>query len=239
MRNVGTLTQRELSVLFYSPVAYVVITIFLVVAGIFFGTENFKPGAEASVRVLFGSYFPLILVFILPMITMRLLSEEYRSGTIESLMTAPVTESDVILGKFFGALLFYVVMLATTLVFVVIVALFGPLDKGLVVSTYMGLLLLGALYTAVGVFFSACTKNQIIAVLSSFVLLALLTFLANWLAGQQEGLVRVILQHLSIMSHYQDFARGLIDSNHVIFFLSSTGLFLFFAVKVLEFRRWR
>jgi ABC-2 type transport system permease protein len=130
-------------------------------------------------------------------------------------------------------------MLATTLVYVVIVALFGPLDKGLVVSTYVGLVLLGSLYTAVGVFFSACTRNQIIAVLSSFVLLAILTFLANWLAGQQEGLVRVVLQHLSIMSHYQDFARGLIDTNHVIYFLSSTGLFLFFAVKVLEFRRWR
>ncbi|MCH7526618.1 MAG: ABC transporter permease subunit [Planctomycetes bacterium] len=239
MKNIGTLTQRELSVLFYSPVAYVVIAIFLIVSGIFFGSDNFQPGAEASVRVLFGSYLPLILVFILPMLTMRLLSEEFRSGTIESLMTAPVTETDVIVGKFLGALLFYGVMLATTLIYVVLIALYGPLDKGLVVSTYVGLILLGGLYTAVGLFFSACTRNQVIAVLCSFVLLAVLTFLANWLAGQQEGTIRVILQQVSIMSHYQDFARGLIDLNHVVYFVSSTALFLFFAVKVLESRRWR
>ncbi len=239
MKNIGTLTQRELSVLFYSPVAYVVIAIFLIVSGIFFGSDNFQPGAEASVRVLFGSYLPLILVFILPMLTMRLLSEEFRSGTIETLMTAPVTETDVIVGKFLGALLFYGVMLATTLIYVVLIALYGPLDKGLVVSTYVGLILLGGLYTAVGLFFSACTRNQVIAVLCSFVLLAVLTFLANWMAGQQEGTIRVILQQVSIMSHYQDFARGLIDLNHVVYFVSSTALFLFFAVKVLESRRWR
>lgn len=239
MKNIGTLTQRELSVLFYSPVAYVVIAIFLIISGIFFGSDNFQPGAEASVRVLFGSYLPLILVFILPMLTMRLLSEEFRSGTIETLMTAPVTETDVIVGKFLGALLFYGVMLATTLIYVVLIALYGPLDKGLVVSTYVGLILLGGLYTAVGLFFSACTRNQVIAVLCSFVLLAVLTFLANWMAGQQEGTIRVILQQVSIMSHYQDFARGLIDLNHVVYFVSSTALFLFFAVKVLESRRWR
>lgn len=239
MRNVGTLTQRELSVFFYSPIAYVVITVFLVVTGIFFISDNFLPGAEASLRITFGNYLPVILVFVVPMLTMRLLSEEFRGGTIETLMTAPVSEADVVLGKFCGTLVFYLVMLATTLLHVILVAAYGPLDVGLVLCTYVGLILLGALYISVGLFFSACTRNQVIAVVCSFVLLAVLTFLANYLAREQEGNLRVVLQHLSIMTHFQDFARGLFDINHLVFFLSTTALFLFGSVKVLESRRWR
>ncbi len=124
MKNVATLTQRELSAQFYSPIAYVVICIFLVVSGIFFANDNFLPGGESSVRILMGSFMPLILVFVLPMLTMRIISEEFISGTIETLMTAPINDTEFILGKFFGALLFYVVMLATTLIFPFIVSLF-------------------------------------------------------------------------------------------------------------------
>jgi ABC-2 type transport system permease protein len=239
MRNVATLTQRELSSQFFSPIAYIVITIFLVISGIFFMSDNFRPGADASVRVIFGNYLPLVLVFILPMLTMRLLSEEYRGGTIETLMTAPVNDAEVILGKFLGAFLFYVILLATTLIYPILVSMYGPLDIGLTVSCYVGLLLIGALYIAVGLFFSALTRNQVIAVLCSFVLLAVFTFLMDFLGQKQEGTIRIVLQHLSILSHYQDFARGLVDATHVVFYLTGTCLFLFFSVKVLEFRRWR
>ena len=113
------------------------------------------------------------------------------------------------------------------------------LDVGLVISSYLGLLLLGGLYISVGLFFSACTRNQVIAVVCSFVLLAVLTFLANYLAREQQGILRVVLQHVSIVAHFQDFARGLVDTNHLAFFLTTTGLFLFLTVKVLESRRWR
>jgi len=239
MQKVGTLTRRELSVFFFSPIAYVVIAIFLVVTGIFFTSDNFLPGAEASLRITFGNYLPLILVFVLPMLTMRLLSEEFRSGTVETLMTAPVSEADIVLGKFLGTLVFYLAMLATTLLHVVLIAVYGPLDVGMLLATYLGLILLGGLYISVGLFFSACTRNQVIAVLCSFVLLAVFTFLANYLAREQEGTLRVVLQHLSIVAHFQDFARGLVDTNHLIFFLSTTVLFLFLTVKVLESRRWR
>ena len=173
------------------------------------------------------------------MLTMRLLSEEFRSGTIETLMTAPVTDVDVVLGKFFGVLVFYLAMLATTLLHVILVASFGPLDVGLVACSYLGLILLGGLYISVGLFFSACTRNQVIAVLCSFVLLAVFSFLANYLAHNQEGTLRVVIQHLSLISHFQDFARGLADTSHVVFFLTTTGMFLFLTVKVLESRRWR
>lgn len=239
MQKVGTLTQRELAAFFFSPIAYVVLAVFLVVTGIFFVNDNFVPGGESSLRITFGNYLPVILVFILPMLTMRLLSEEFRSGTIESLMTAPVSDADVVLGKFFGTLVFYLLMLGTTLLHVVLVAMYGTLDVGLVLASYLGLILLGGLYIAVGLFFSACTRNQVIAVICSFVLLAVFTFLAEYLAREQEGTLRVVLQHLSIVSHFQDFARGLVDTNHLIFFLSTTGLFLFLTVKVLESRRWR
>ena len=130
-------------------------------------------------------------------------------------------------------------MLGTTLIYPIIVAQYGPLDKGLLLSTYIGLLLIGSLYISVGVFFSACTSNQVIAVVCSFVFLAIFTFLASYLASRQEGIARVILQHLSIVAHYHDFSRGLLDTNHIVFFVSSTALFLFLGVKALEFRRWR
>ena len=239
MRNVGTLTQRELSTFFYSPIAYVVLAVFLVVTGMFFISDNFVPGGEPSLRITFGNYLPVILVFIVPMLTMRLMSEEFRSGTIETLMTAPVSEVDVVLGKFLGTLVFYLVMLATTLLHVILVACYGPLDVGLLLCNYLGLILLGGLYISVGLFFSACTRNQVIAVLCSFVLLAVFTFLANYLARGQEGALRVVLQHLSLIAHFQDFARGLVHTNHLVFFVTSTVLFLFLAVKTLESRRWR
>ena len=239
MRNVTTLTQRELSAFFYSPIAYVVLAVFLGVTGAFFVKDNFLPGAEASLRITFGNYLPVVLVFVMPLLTMRLLSEEFRGGTIETLMTAPVSDVDVILGKFLGTMIFYLVMLAATLLHVVLVAAYGPLDVGLVLCTYFGLILVGALFISVGLFFSACTRNQVVAGLCTLVLLVVITLLANYLARDQEGVVRILLQHLSVLAHFQDFARGLVDTNHLIFFVTTTACFLFLAVKVLESRRWR
>ena len=239
MSHLRTLSQREFTVFFYSPIAYIVIAVFLVVSGIFFVMENFRPGQEASLRFLFGQYMPYILIFIVPMLTMRLMSEEFRSGTIEQLMTAPVSDMSVILGKFIGTMGFFVVLLLPTLLYVVLIAAYGDPDVGMILSSYFGLLLLGALFVAVGLFFSTCTQNQVIAVVCSFVLLAIFTFLANYLAAQTEGLVRVVLQHLSIPTHYNDFAKGLVDTNHLVFFVTTTAFFLFLAAKMLESRRWR
>jgi len=239
MRNIVTVAQRELRAQFVSPIAYGVLTLFLMLSGIMFWMTNFMPGGESSVRPVFGQWMLLLLLFILSMLTMRLLSEEFRSGTIETLMTAPISDAAVILGKFVGVLVFYLVMLAATLVFPVIVAFHGPLDVGLTFSCYVGLLLTGSLYIAVGVFFSACTRSQVVAGSASFVLLAIFTFLSSYLGASQEGTVRVVLQHLSVAEHYEGFLRGLIDTSHVVFFLSVTALFLFFATKALEFRRWR
>jgi ABC-2 type transport system permease protein len=238
MRNVATMVRRELGAYFLSPIAYAVSAVFLFGTGLAFGLGTFRNGAEASMRSLFEFWVMLILVFVLPMLCMRLLSEEFRSGTIETLMTVPITEVEVVLGKFFGALVFYMILLATLLLYPILLSMYGSVDAKLLICNYLGLFLLGALYIAVGLFFSAWTKHQIVAVLLSFALLALATFAAHGLAQTVEGWPRAVLQHLSVRTHFFDFVRGLVDLNHVVFFITTTALFLFFTVKRVEMRRW-
>jgi ABC-2 type transport system permease protein len=238
MRSVTPITQRELSAYFFSPIAYAMLAVFMLTLGVLFMVTTFQPGGDASIRNLAGT-MPLVLAIFLPVLTMRLLADEFRSGTIETLMTAPVNESDVVLGKFLGAFLFYAVMLLGVLVFAFVVAAFGNLDGGVLLATFLGLLLLGGLYIAVGVFFSTCTSNQIIAAVCTIVPLMVFTILIDRLAVRLDGLAALVLHHLSINSHFSDFTRGLVDLNDVLFFASTTGLFLFLAVKVLESRRWR
>ncbi len=238
MRNVSPVMQRELGAFFYSPIAYAVLTIFLILLGIFFTATTFQPGGQASLERL-AELMPIVFVVFLPVLTMRLLSDEYRTGTIETLMTAPIGETDVVIGKFFGALVFLVVMLSTTLLYAFVVNVYGRLDWGMLASTYLGMLLLGALYLSVGLFFSACTGNQIIAAVSSMVLLLVFTFLAEYLANEASGALKLVLRHLSIREHFRGFTRGILDGNDIVFFVTSTGLFLFLTVKVLESRRWR
>ncbi len=240
MRNISTLARRELGAYFLSPIAYAVAAVFLFTTGLAFGLGTFRNGEESSLRPLFEFWIVMILVFVLPMLTMRLLSEEFRSGTIETLMTVPISETEVVLGKFFGAFVFYLVLLATLLIYPVLIAMYGTLDGQLLVCNYLGLVLLGALFISAGLFFSSCTKHQIIAVLLSFTLLALMTFAAEGLAQKVDGgWMRASLQHLSVRMHFATFVRGMLGLNHVIFFLTMCGLFLFLTVKRLEMRRWQ
>jgi len=239
MRSITTLAQRELGAYFLSPIAYAVIAMFLFSSGLAFGLGTFTPGGEASLRDLFDFWIILILVFVLPMLTMRLVSDELRVGTIETLMTAPITEIEVVLGKFCGAFVFYLILLAALLLYPLLLQMYGSVDSKLLLCNYLGLLLVGALYISVGLFFSSCTKHQVIAVLLSFALLALMTFASHALAQLVEGWPRVLLQQLSIRSHFHDFVRGMLDLNHVVFFLTTTAFFLFVTVKRLEVRRWQ
>lgn len=240
MSNILTIVQRELGAFFLSPIAYVVNAVFLFACGLAFGLGVFQNGAESSLRALFDPWVILFLVLVVPVLTMRLISDELRSGTIETLLTIPVTETQVVLGKFLGAWCFFVIMLATMLLYPVLLSRYGSVDFKLLACNYLGLLLLGGLFTAVGLFFSTCTRHQIIAVILSILILIVLSFASFELAQQVEaGWIRVVLQHLSIRSHFSDFVRGMLDLNHVVFFLTTTGLFLFFSVKKLEMRRWQ
>ncbi|GMU35947.1 MAG: ABC transporter permease subunit [Phycisphaerae bacterium] len=240
MRNAVAIMQRELIAYFFSPIAYVVLVLFLGLCGYLFTEFVFKPGGEASLRgLLDGWTMPIMLLFFLSLLGMRLLSEEFRNGTMETLLTAPVTEVEIVLGKFLGVGAFYLAMLAGTLAYAVLVAVFGDLDVMLLACHYLALILLGGLYLSVGLFFSAWTRNQLVAGLLAIVFLLVFSVLSQLVANQFEGWVRAVFQHLSIVTHYSEMIRGRLALDHVLYFVTTTAFFLFAATKVLESRRWR
>lgn len=237
-RNVSALTQRELQATFFSPIAYVVAAVFLVATGYIFMENTLKPGEEASIRPLLQG-MAWMLVFTVPLLTMRSIADEYASGTIEALMTAPVTDVEVVLGKFFGVWMFFVALVATTLVHTFLLFRFASGDFSVVMFGYFGILLLGAFYCAVGLFASALSRHQLVAALIGVGILSLFTLVVDSLAAYRTGAWRVVLGYVNILYQFEDFAKGIFDSKSVIFFLSGTVFFLFLTVKVLESRRWR
>lgn len=233
-----TIARRELASFFFSPIAYVVLTIFVLVTGYFFQAD-FQPGRPAAMRYVF-EYMVLVLVFIAPVLSMGLLSTEWDKGTIETMMTAPVAESDLVLGKFFGAMGFFVVLLVPTLAFVVLLRIFSRPEFGPLVSGYLGIVLVGAFYLSVGLFCSSLTRSQVIAAVSSAAILFLVTIVP---ASAANNLLlpefwRNVIRQL-VFQRYTDFSRGTIDLSHVVFFLAVTGVFLFMTIKVMESRRWK
>jgi ABC-2 type transport system permease protein len=239
MRNVVALTQRELAASFLSPVAYVVALVFLIATGHLFLTSTLVEGGEASVRPLLNG-MAWMLVFAIPLLTMRVLAEEFQNGTIETLMTAPVTDLEVVVGKFFGVFFFYVALLAATLLHVgLLVHYGGTTDYSVMAYGYVGMLLLGALYVAVGVFASSLTRHQLVAAILGMGVLSLLSLVVDALAAWRGGSWRTVLGYVNILHHFGDFSKGMVDTKSIIFFISGTLFFLFLAVKVLESRRWR
>lgn len=238
MRNVAALTQRELAASFLSPVAYVVALVFLVATGHLFMTGTLVEGGEATVRPLLNG-MAWMLVFAIPLLTMRVLADEFANGTIETLMTAPVTDVEVVVGKFLGVFVFYVALLAATLLHVLLLFHYGASDRAVVLYGYAGMLLLGALYVAVGVFASALTRHQLVAAIVAMGVLSLLSLVVDAFAAWRGGQWRTVLGYINILHHFGDFSKGMVDTKSIIFFISGTLFFLFLAVKVLESRRWR
>jgi ABC-2 type transport system permease protein len=231
--------QRELMSSFYSPIAYVVGFLFLLVTGYIFVTDTLQPGSEASMRVLF-EWMAYVLVFAIPILTMRSVADEFATGAIESLMTAPVTDSSVILGKFFGTLFFFIALLATTLPHFVLMMIYADPVFSVLVVGYLGMVLIGGLFIAVGIFASACTKHQLLAAIMSITILCVLTFGADRLAERAPKMwMRSVGAYVNILGHFSDFSKGIIDSGSLVFFLTGIAFFLFLAIKVLESRRWR
>jgi len=238
MNNTFAIARRELSSFFFSPIAYVVMCVFMLLSGLFFMLTVFAPGEPASLRNLFF-WMVWILIAIVPAISMRLLSEELRSGTIEPLMTSPVSDINVIVGKWLGGLMFFAVLLAPTLSLLVILAIWSDPDYGPIFTGYLGLLLVGGLYMSIGTFASVMTRNQIIAFLLTIFLILMLTvvtyFLPRFLpAGFSEAVF-----YLNVNEQYEDFSKGLIDTSNFVYFFSGITLFLVLAVKALESRKWR
>ena len=236
MGNIWAIAQRELRSYFVSPVAYVVGALFLLITGYLFAII-LGQSSEASLRPLFGN-FAVIFLFIVPGLTMRLIAEEQRTGTLELLLTAPVRDYELVLGKFLGVLLLLLAMLAITLIYPAILLLAGNPDRGPMAAGYLGVILQGAAFLAIGLFASSLTQNQIIAALLAFVILLLL-WLSEALSQFTGGRVGDFFRFLSITRHFDDFPRGVIDSRHVIFFLTIIAAALFFAVQSVQARRWR
>lgn len=238
MKKALVLARREMAGYFFSPMAYIIAALFLLSSGLWFFHKIFVPGNEASMRPLFEA-MAYIMVFAVPLLTMRLLSDEFRSGTIETLMTAPVTETEVIVGKFLGVMCFYIVLLACTGVFLALIALYGQADLGVAVMGYLGMLLLGSAFVAVGVFGSSMTPHQLVAAIVSLSILATFTILMQVLATHGPEPINYIAGRLNAMTYFRDFSRGVFDSRGVVYFLSATALLLFLSVKTLESKRWR
>jgi ABC-2 type transport system permease protein len=180
------------------------------------------------------------LVFIIPVLSMGLMAQEWASGTIETMMTAPIGETDIVVGKFIGAFVFLLVLLSPTLLYVVMLAIFGPPDFGPIVSGYIGIILVGALFVAVGLFCSSLTKSQVVAAVLSAAILALAT-IVPWAAASQATLSKFWrdVTDQTVLIRYSAFSKGIIDTANIVFFLAVTAVFLFVTVKVVESRRWK
>ncbi len=238
MTRLLALTSREFSSFFRTPLGWVVIATFFCLSSVFFVQTSLRPGEVATMRNFFSTWWGLLL-FLAPAISMRLISEELRTNTIEPLLTAPVGESTVIASKYFAAVLFLVAMLLPTGVYVVVLDTLSRPDFGPILAGYLGLLLLGMLYLAVGTLASALTSSQTLAFLGTLFTLLLLDLVPHrfgpGLREPFDSLVTAVAPSIRM----QDFARGLIDTSNVAFFLAASLWFLALAVLVLQSRRWR
>lgn len=236
MRNTITIALREFKSYLASPTAYVVTGIFLLLTGFFF---SISPNTyfETSIRGLWEFWGTLLLLLLASVLTMRLLAEEKKMGTLELLLTAPVRDSEVILGKFLGSLSILTVMLALTFYYPILLMSFGDPDMGPIVTSYLGLFLLGGASLAVGLFASSLTSNQLVAAMVAGGIIFSL-----WFVGMAAGLLPEamgdVISYLSLYYHFSSFLRGVIDTRGIIYYLSITVLFLFLATRSIESSRW-
>lgn len=236
MAKIWAIAARELRAYFVSPMAYVVAAMFMLVAGFLFAAilANTR---EASLRPLFEN-LSVVFLLLTPALTMRLLAEERSRGTIELLMTAPLRDTDIVLGKYLAVCIYLAFMLALTLIFPAFLAWFGKPDWMPILSGYLGTFLLGASFLAVGLMASSWTNNQVIAALVTFAF-----SLVIWLLPAVGGIVgsgaTPVLEYLSVISHQSNLSRGIVDTSDLLFYASFIFVCLFLTVRSVEVYRWR
>jgi ABC-2 type transport system permease protein len=262
--NILAIAHKEIRAYFASPIAYVVIGLFALIFGVFYyaildwfvkqgmqmamgmggGPQSLNVN-ERMIRPLFQNALVLLLFF-LPMITMRTYAEEKRSGTMELLLTSPITDVEILVGKFLGALSLYTAMLAVMLVYLLALFAFGTPEWKPIATAYLGLLLFGGCFVSIGMLVSSFTKNQIVAGTMTFVVFLLL-WVIDWLASSATGLfgasagpvVEEVLNYLSITQHFDDFGKGILDTKHLIFYVSVITFGLFLTARSVDSERWR
>ena len=258
MKNALAIAKKELNIYFATPIAYVGFTLFVIIGSYFFlrllgayqqaslmymqspqilSRLNFQ---DAIFRALFGN-LGVVLIFIVPALTMRLIAEEKRQRTIELLYSTPVTSAEVVAGKYLAALAILVCMLALTLVYPASVQLVTRDQSGVewrsIFLGYAGLFLLGAAYIALGLFISSLTENQAVAAIATFFVL-LMTWIVGWKAAETEGVAREVVTYLSSVSHLDSFSRGTVELKDLVYFLSICVVGLFASHRAIEAHRW-
>jgi ABC-2 type transport system permease protein len=237
MRTVQAVAWKEIQVYFGNPMAYIVGLIFLAVTGFFFVLDLGNPFPEASLSNFYQGA-TIILILLAPALTMRLLAEEQKLGTIELLLTSPVRDWEIIIGKYLASLVFLLSMVMLTVYYPLLLFVFADPDPGPIYSGYLGLVLYGSAALSIGILTSTLTSNQIVAfVVAAGVLLLL--FFADTGASAVGGFWATLVNEIGLRSHFTDFDRGVIDTKHVFYYLSVTAFFLFLSIRALESRRWR
>jgi len=259
MKNMLVIAERELKTYFISPIAYVILTIFIFLSGLFFNfylnlmTQNVAQRAMMAaqsgqppepidmpglISQNFFGWMSFIMLFMMPMITMALFSEEKKRGTIELLLTAPVSDAEVVLGKFLAAAGFYVILLLTTAIEMATLYMYSSPASGPILAAYLGLLLYGLAVLSIGMFISSLTENQIVAAILTFGTI-LLMWLVDVFSRNASESVKAVLTYLSILNHLNDFFAGVIGTSHIIFYASLTLVGLFLTYRSLDSLRWR
>ena len=256
MTNILAIAQKELKAYFSSPIAYIVIGFWSLLYGYFLVAilsyfvrqsmqmNQFGMQGPQSMNVNQQLIRPLLqnvnilVLFLMPMVTMRTYSEEKRSGTIELLLTSPITDFQIIMGKFLGAMALYGVMLLVSLIHIGILFRFGNPEWKPIATAYLGLLLMGGCFISVGLLISSLTNNQIIAGMATFGVFLLL-WVVNWIGSFSGPTVDRITQYLSIIDHFDDFAKGIVDTSHLIYYISFISFGLFLTAKSVDSERWR
>jgi len=255
MKNIWAICKKEIKTYFTSPIAYVVITVFLVLVGFFFYSLiwwfNSQSLQMASNQYYFQQlninqmvYSPLfqnmsiILLLMIPLLTMRLFSEEKKINTDELLYTCPISINQIILGKYFASLFVLLAMLLLTGILSIITFAFGNPELVPILNGYLGLFLMGAAFIAVGIFFSSLTENQIVAAILTFGTL-LLFWILNWASYSAGGIWKDVLNYLSFFQHFDDLTRGILDTTDIVYYLSFSFFGLFLTHSVIQSRRWR
>ena len=258
MKNFMFILTKEIRSYFNSPVAFVVATIFAVLTGyqfyvIFakFSQLSFEVQTNPAMASQYGAlnvtemvirpFFnvvAVVMLIMLPMLTMRAFAEEWKAGTMELLLTFPVRDEEAIMGKFAGCMAIFLLMLLLSLPSVALVGYFGNPEWEVVITGYMGLFLMGGAFVSMGLFMSSITENQVIAAALSFAALLIL-YMVGYTAGLVGETTGKVLEYLSIMFHFQKFAKGVLDTSDIIYYLIFTALFLFLSMRSLESKRWR
>jgi ABC-2 type transport system permease protein len=252
MRNILAIAGKEIRAYFTSPIAYVVIGFYALLFGYFFAVmltfferqsmQMMQMGGAVNInQMLIGPVFTnaeVVLLFVLPMVTMRVFAEEKRSGTIELLLTSPLTDWQIILGKFLGAMALFTIMLAITAIHIGILFLYSEPEWKPILTGYFGMLLMGGCFIALGLFISSLTRNQIVAGMITFAAF-LLFWVINWMGSFVGPTAQAVLAHLSIIDHFDDFAKGIIDTKHLVYYLSFIAFGLFLTAKSVDSERWR